>query len=446
MARILILLAALTVSACTLVPPLRTPEVPTAQGWKDAGGQGVVSATIPAAWWQGYGNADLNHLEEQAAAANTDIEAAQARVRQARAALTQAGAALLPKVDASLGTSKRFDDGATDTTFNTNAGATLSYEVDLFGGNRAARQAAVASLQGTQFAGQATRLAVQGDVASGWFAVIGARERMQLTSQSLAFAEDILRLTEVRRQAGVLSDVELSQQQNQVASLRAAKLAQGAQAQLAENALAVLLGQSASMFSAPSGTLVSLTVPEIPLNGPAEVVMRRPDIRAAEASLRAANANIGVARAALFPQLSLSLSGALAIDPTAPEASIGASLLAPIFHGGSLWAGVTLSQEREAELVATYRATVLNALREVEDALANVNSLRGQLEQQQVAAESARTTAKLAQLRFDNGVISMLELLDAQRTLLSSVSALAQTRQDYLTATVNLIRALGGEG
>lgn len=439
----LLLTLPILLAACTLTPPLKTPQVAATQTWK-YGTPSTTSSTLPQQWWKAYNSEALNQLQAQAAATNTDVEASIARIKQSRASLTQATASLLPGLDANATTSQRIDDNRTTDRFTTSAGATLSYELDLFGGNRSTRNAARANLQGTQFAAQATSLSVQGDVTTSYFALLGAEERLTLTSQSLAFAEDILRLTQLRRQAGVLSDVELSQQQNTVASLRASLQAQTASAQATENALAVLLGVNPTTFTAPSEALVSLTAPQIPLQTPASVILNRPDIQAAEANLRAANANIGAARAALFPQLNLSLSSALAIDPTTPQASIGASLLQPIFRGGSLMAGVTLSRARKEELVATYRGTVLTALREVEDALSNLQSLEEQLRQQTIAAQNARTTANLAKLRFDNGAISMLELLDAQRTLLSSVNSLSQARQDHLTATATLIRALGG--
>ena len=187
-------------------------------------------------------------------------------------------------------------------------------------------------------------------------------------------------------------------------------------------------------------------MPRIDTGQPAAILYRRPDIRRTEAQLIAANADIGVARAALFPSLSLDLSAAIARDPVTTTLSAGSSLLAPIFQGGRLRAGVALSEAEKAELVEVYRKAVLVALQEVEDALAAIRSAQQRVAELNIALNEARTAYRLSRERYEAGAIDFQTLLDAQRTLFNSEDSLVFARYDRLIATVELIRALGGGG
>jgi len=212
----------------------------------------------------------------------------------------------------------------------------------------------------------------------------------------------------------------------------------------AENALAVLLGDAAGTLKVNGTGLGALSIPKITPGQPAALLYRRPDIRRAEADLIAANADIGVARAALFPSLDLNLDAAIATDPLTKTISIGSSLLAPIFQGGRLKAGVKLSEARKAELVEIYRKTVLVALQEVEDALAAIRSARQRFSDLTTALQESRNAYNLSRTQYEAGSIDFQTLLDAQRTLFVDEERLALARFDRLFAAVQLIRALGG--
>jgi NodT family efflux transporter outer membrane factor (OMF) lipoprotein len=229
-----------------------------------------------------------------------------------------------------------------------------------------------------------------------------------------------------------------------LATVRAARALLEEDVQNAENAIAVLIGDPAGTLKLAGGGLSAMRAPTIRPGQPIALLARRPDIRRAEADLIAANADIGVARAALFPNLSLNVDAAISSDPLTKTISIGSTLLAPIFHGGRLRAGVKLSEARKAELVEAYRKTYLVALREVEDALAAVRSAQKRVAQLSTAIEEARNAYRLQRIQYEAGAIDFQTLLDAQRTLFDADENLAVARFDRLNAAVDLIRALGG--
>jgi outer membrane protein TolC len=213
---------------------------------------------------------------------------------------------------------------------------------------------------------------------------------------------------------------------------------------VAENALAVLVGDAAGTLKPAGAGLAVLHVPGVSPGAPAALIYRRPDVRRAEADLIAANADIGVARAALFPSLSLNLEAAIENNPVATSLSIGSALLAPIFHGGRLRAGVRLSEARKAELVENYKTTLLGALREVEDALAAVSSARRRYADLAVSVRESRDAYRQSRVRYEAGTDDFQSVLDAQRTLFEAEDSLAVAHAERVVAAVQLIRALGG--
>lgn len=432
----------LALGGCTLSPSYQTPQIETGNTWQTEVGATIAQPDVPANWWTLYQNPALTQLVETALANNTNVQAAAARVTQARAQLTIATAPLLPSANASLNASDNLSDGS--GAINSSARGSIGYELDLFGGNRAAREASRQSLRGTEYAEQATRLAVAGDTATGYFALLTLTERVRLAEESLAKISETFALTQQRFNAGVASGLDVAQQQTQLASTQASIANLRQQRQAAQNALAILTGSAPNLFNTPAGTLAETTLPVVAPQTPAAVILQRPDIQQAEASLRGANANIGVARANLFPQLNLSLDALLGIDPATTAITAGAGLAQTIFAGGSRWANVTVSQARREELIATYRGTVLAGFGEVENALSALNTATIRKTQLQTSQQAAQKAEELSRQRFNVGAIDMLTLLDSQRSLLSANDGLAQAENDYATATVQLIRALGG--
>lgn len=441
MQKFFILIMALALSSCGWVSFYDKPDLGLSDSWREAA---AVSSTAPRVeqWWTLYKNDELDGMMQQALAGNTDLAAAMQRVKQARSQVTVAGASLYPQVDAGASAGKSIKGGNGDVTASANG--TVSYGFDLWGGDLASRRAAKSSLEATTFAAQATRLTLTGDVAQTYFNQLALRERVAMQEESLAQSQEILKIVQARFDAGAISGLELAQQKTQVAQTQAnvASLKQSVETNL--SALAVLLGEAPVSMTMPEGTISGTVLPVALVEAPATVLMQRPDVQQAEANLRTAHANVDVARAAMFPQLSVSLRAVQGIDPGGLAADLGANLLAPIFEGGRLRAEVTISKAQQEEILQEYKGVVLNALKQVEDAVVGMNTAQARLAQLQEAAENARISADLARQQFDAGAVDMQALLDAQRTVLSANDSLAQAKVDALDASVVLILAVGG--
>lgn len=433
-----LMVVAVLLAGCSLVPRYTRPEVALPQAWQ---GAAVSGTEIPADWWTLFEDAQLNGLVARALADNTDIAAAGQRVRQARAALTAARSYFWPSVDASGSAGRGLGGGNNDTSLG--AGASVSYEADLFGANRANAAGARESYAASRYDKAATDLVVASDVANTYFGLLSLRERVASATRNLEFAQGILEATQARFDAGAISGLELAQQKTAVAGTTAS-LAQLRQQEAASgHALAVLLGMAGDV-NVSGTTVASVTVPRVAAGLPAELLTRRPDVQRTEAQLRAANADVGVARAALLPGATLGADLTASFDPTEVTARTVAGLVAPIFHGGRLMAGVEISQARKAELIASYKKTVLTAWQEAADALTAVESAAARLAQLQASADNAATAAEIARQRYAAGLTDFTTLLSAQQTLLQADDSLVQARLERLDATLQLIKALGG--
>lgn len=437
------------VSGCSLVPDDLRPAVETREAWSAEAAAN--EAAISREWWKNFGSEELNGLMTQALANNNDVLAGIQRVEQSRASLKIAGASLLPTVDATAGAGRTRTNPATgDTTTNTNvnAGLNVAYEVDLFGKNRANVDAAEAGLEATRATEDALKLVVMGDVAQQYFSLLNLRERLALTDQNLTNARDVLRIVEARVREGMESNIELAQQETAVAASEASRASLVEQIANAENALAVLLGKPPQSVAVASSNLTGLAIPAIAAAQPSALLERRPDIRASEQTLIAANANIGAARAAFFPSIALGAGGTVTLpgfgDPASTALSLASSIAAPIFQGGRLEGGVEQATARQKELVESYKKTVLTSFQEVEDALAAVRAAGEREQSLQKAAQNARLAYTLTQKRYDAGSIDFLTLINTQNTLLSADDTYAQARLARLTSAIALYKALGG--
>jgi NodT family efflux transporter outer membrane factor (OMF) lipoprotein len=446
---LLSLLLATALSACTLTPDYKTPAAQAPQVWKEGDAQG--DAAVARDWWKSFGSKTLDGLIDEALAHNNDILAGVQRVAQARAALKIAGASLLPAAQATAGAARDYSDpaggGNRSASTSLRAGAGVSYELDLFGASRAGVEAARQNLAASGFDQDALALVVMGDVAKAYFTLLDAQERLRISDANLENAREILKIVQARFDAGSESALELSQQKFTVASREAARAAINGQIAAAENALSILLGRPPQSFGADE-KMTDVAIPDVRATQPAALLSRRPDVAAAEAGLRAANADIGAARAALYPSLSIGLDGSIASagfgDPASTAASLASSLVAPIFEGGRLQGGVEQAEAREKELAENYRKTALTAFREVEDALAASKSAAGQEASLAQALQEAQKSYDLSKARFDAGAVDFQTLLDTQNALLSAEDSHAQSRFDRLSAAVDLFKALGG--
>lgn len=436
---------ALMMAACSMAPDYERPEAGTPATWSgpQTGGMSVAADTQ---WWTSFGDPELTLLMQVALASNLDIEQALARVEQARGAARAAGSSQLPQLSGSGSAASRSVNGASATR-SSDVGLSASYALDIWGRYRNQAQSADLALDATQYDKDAAALIVQSQVATTYFTILALKDRIRISEDSLAAARDTLDLVEARYKAGRISGLDLAQQRNTVATIEAGLPALRADLAANQNALAVLIVRTPGQFTVEGTTLDKVVLPDIAAGQPSALLERRPDIKSAEARLQAANADIGAARAAFFPSLDLSASatrsfatGGLADTAT----SLGASLLAPIFSGGSLEGNLQSAKGRQTELAANYRLAVLTSFSDVETALVNVDANAQREISLAVAAEEARKAYDLAEARYRAGASDLLSVLDAQRSWLSARDSAATARLNRYGSAVDLFVALGG--
>ena len=447
------LLAALVLTGCATAPaplPHALREPPAA--FRDPGVAGTPApANTEGRWWQAFGDPALDALVERAQAQNTSLQVAAARVQQARALLRAADAARTPQVGASAGASRGTTAGQGPAVSNLfSVGVDLSYEVDLFGRLSGASQAAAQDLAAREALERSTRLLVQAQVAQAYFALRALDDEHRIVQETVAAYHDTLRLSERRLAAGDIAELDVERLKSEVAATESEALALERQRAQAEHALAVLTGEAAPEFALAAADWSS-ALPVVPAGVPSSVLARRPDVAAAQATLRAAQLRVGVAQAAWFPTLALTATGGSA----SPELSdlfrgparawgLGALLSLPLFDGGRREAGVGHARGELEAAFAGYREQVLVAFKDVEDELSALRLLAAQQQAQAAAVQAAARATTLSATRWRNGLVSQLELLDAQRSELRNRRQALQVRAAQYQSTVALIRALGG--
>ncbi|WP_257543700.1 efflux transporter outer membrane subunit [Sphingopyxis sp. DBS4] len=443
------LLLPLLLGACVpaLTPRPEGSTVAPPADWRTAL---PADGAIDAAWWARFGDPELTALVEQARANNSDLAIAAGRVAEARAQERVARSLLLPTLSASLpGSEARTVNAFGQPSESVSAQPTFqaAYEIDLFGGNAARRDAARANAAAVAAAREAATLSVSAAAASGYITLLALDARRALLKQTLVSRGEALRIARDRAEAGYTSQLELRQSEaeyraaeQQIPAIEAAIARQ-------ENGLSLLVGDTPHAI-ARGANFDALATPAVPAVLPSELVRRRPDIAQAEYALAATDANLRAARAQFLPQIRLSASaGAVASnllgDPISIW-SIGGSILAPIFQGGRLQGQYDVATAQRDQAAFAYRKSVLTAFREVEDQLALIDRLGAQ-EQALLAQHTAvAEVLRHATNRYRAGYSPYLEQIDAQRALLAVDQALIQLRADRLTAYVALYQALGG--
>lgn len=434
----------LLLTACDLAPKAEIPTERVPQTWRNAPMETGQTSSIH---WENLGSKELDSLITAALAHNTDIAVALANVAQARAATDIAGGPLTPQLDAN-GSASRSRTEAGDFTTNahsSSAGLSVAYELDLWRKNLGALNSAQLQLTASEYDKDATALLVTSEVARLYTLVLGNDARIAVAAQNLENAQKVLSITDARHTAGATSGLELAQQKTAVANQRAAlaQLKNGRES--AFNQLAFLTGNPPAGLVLDSGNrLESLTVPEIPVSNPWELLARRPDIASAEATLRAANIDIGTARANALPSLQLGLEGILTGSPSGSVLSAAASFFAPIFHGGALQGEIERSKAVKDARMAAYDGVLLTAFKEVENALSTLESTSAREAALAESQEQAERAYTIARTQFDSGSIDFTTLLTTQDALLQSEDAHVQATQDRLAAAIDLMRALGG--
>jgi NodT family efflux transporter outer membrane factor (OMF) lipoprotein len=393
---------------------------------------------------------ELAALVARAHAANPDLGVAAARIEQARAQLREARAEALPVASASLGIGGSASGRGGTDAFDLRAGAVgldISWEADLFGRLKAGRRAAAARIGAAALDRDALALALEGEVARAYVQHATLSHRLALLDRSLGSARELARIIDARVRHGATTRVESGIQALEVRQLEVERSRLEEAASRTRNALAVLVGEEAPRFGAPSVTLAALAIPAVAVVQPAELLTRRPDVRAAEARIAAAEGDVGQARAAFLPQLRLSAGGlaeAALGGPIGATLSIGADLLAPIFNRGRLRGQLDFASATQRESVERYRGVLLQALREAEDGLAGTEQSRRRADLLEDVIAQARDTARLARLQYVEGVADLQTVIEAEERLIAFEDALAVATQERLEAAIDLYRAMGG--
>jgi multidrug efflux system outer membrane protein len=444
-------------SACSVGTPYRRPDIPLSQTWQAQGsGDGAEGPAIwPAAdWWHGFGSGRLDELISQAQSSNDDLAAAMARIQEADAQLRIAGAPLLPSLDlGATATRERASvPGQGIPTYNIfNPVLTAGYELDFWGKNRAARDAARALAVASRYDRETVALTVISSVATTYLQALELRERIEVAEQNLANGDKILKGLSFQQQVGTATGLDVAQQETAVALLRAAIPPLREQFRQTVYALAVLIGKTPETVDVTAGTLNDLNAPQVVSGLPSQLLTRRPDVAEAEQQLISANADITVARAELFPSIELTASGgyesgALSslVNPANRVWAVSAGLTQPIFHGGALRGQLAFSKARYQELLSDYHKTVLTAFSNVESALVAARQTADQQERQRDAVAKARRAYEFAQAQMSAGTINVLTVLNTENALFSAKDTLVQVEYSHLQALVDLYTALGG--
>jgi outer membrane protein, multidrug efflux system len=446
----------LTQLLATCAPPYDRPSAAVPPGYRDGQSDPSVPSLGDLGWWQLYSDPVLLQLLQTAIAQNTDVNIAYQRVQQAQAQYTIAAANLYPSVNAALSaaynkTNGQIPPGSVAQTFAPNGLLTLSYEVDLFGRVSSATQAARAQALASEFAREAVMTALVSSVATMYFQILELDTELHIAQSNLANRKKSLALVEARNDGGVgtLQDVRQAQQLVDEAAGAIPLIERGITQ--TENALSVLIGNYPAAIPRGLDLRQQIAMPEVPATGlPVQLLERRPDIRAAEEELIAANAQIGVARALLFPQISIGASaGAGSAQANGlwfgqGYVSIIPSLVQQIFNAGAARANVASAQAAKQAAVLSYIQSIHQGYSDVSDSLVAYNKNRAFTKEQTALTFAAVDSTRLAQMRYEGGVTSYLEVLDAETRSFAGEINLAQAELSERLALVQLYAALGG--
>lgn len=450
--RLSVCVMTLLLAGCAVGPDYRQPDLDVgvqyraAQGWTQAGD---ATAVLPQDWWRRYGDPLLDDMMQRLQRDNLTIQQAEARYRQAVAGLNVTQAGMLPGLSVN-GAGTRSGSGATAAGTQYSLSGTVSWEADVWGRIRRSVEAGDAGVQASAADVAASRLSMQSTLAQTYFRLRALDVERSLYARTLAAYERSLQMTENRFQAGVAAPSDVATSRAQLENARVQDMALARQRAVYEHALAVLLGQAPSAFGlAQNDGLVQ--VPVVPVGLPSELLLRRPDVVAAERRVAQANAGIGVAQAAWFPSLTLSAQGGYRSGQwsqwlTAPAQfwSLGPALALALFDGGARQGRIDEARAAHDLQTATYRQTALTALREVEDYLVQLRGLADEQQVQARALDAARESLRLTDNQYQAGLIDYLSVVQVEASALSAERAAINLQKDRLLASVQLAAALGG--
>lgn len=442
MKQALLVTAALALNACASISP-PVSELTNLPSAYDYAGDLADAGKLNAEWRRAFGDSELEALTEEALAANQDIAAGLAAVRSSRASVQASNASLFPQLNAGASASSNTDIGLDDVSASARGSA--SFQLDLFGQNRAGLAASRANYDAQVFDQRSLELTVESDVAFNYFSILALRQRLEVARSNLEISERIFDIVKVRYGAGAVSSFDLYSQEATLANARARIPQLEQQLVSFETALAILLSRPPQGFAAPEGEIFLLTPPTINPGLPSELLLRRPDLLSAEAQLRAADADVAAARAALFPSIDLGAGLNAGLTGGANVlGSLAASLSAPIFSGGRLEGALKGAKARVEQQIARYRQATLNALRDVDVSLKSLSTAEEREQQLQTAFKASQNSLSRAEIRYRTGADDLTSLLSAQSTFFNASDSLAQARLDRLSAAIDLYVAMGG--
>jgi len=459
----LALLAALVLGGCSLAPPLKVPDVPVAQSYKEEAPwtKAAPADNLPRdGWWSLYGDSDLDGLEKKLVANSPDLAAALARYREAQAVSDQLRSGLFPSLFGAANAQRdrqsemkplRVLGPTSPNEYGSyTVGAELDYEIDLWGRIRNEVASGNATAQAVEADLESARLSLAAQLADTYIVLRGLDREVQLLKDTVTAYERALDLTKARRTGGIASGLDVARAQTQLDSARSQVEQTLAERALSEHAIAALVGESASSF-AIAPRIADIALVQVPPGVPSTLLQRRPDVAAAERRVEAANSQIGVARAAFFPAITLDAQAGFQSSDAgnwikAPNTywSIGPSLLLTLFDAGKRKAEVAQAQAALDEAGAKYRSVALQAFQQVEDNLALLNHYRSAAEADKSAVAAAQQTLDFSLTRYREGAVSYLDVVTSQTTMLDIQREALDLDTRQLRASVQLIRALGG--
>jgi outer membrane protein, multidrug efflux system len=451
-------------AGCTVGPNYHRPDVAVAPTWKEQPPWRTADPkdSIPKGqWWSIFSDPELDQYEAQALKANQTIEAARYQLQQARASARISQAGLFPQLSAGVVAQRSRTSAGRPTTTGIPlvAPATtsdflipfnLTWEADLFGGVRRSVESANAAYQASAAGLENTRLVITSELAVDYFTLRELDAEIAVVDASVEYQAKSLQLVQNRHAGGIASGLDVAQQETQLNSTKTqATLLRRQRAQF-EHAIAALTGVPASSFSIPAKSLTT-SLPVVPTGMPSDVLERRPDIAQAERIMASENAQIGVAKSAFYPAISLSATGGFEssevgkiINASTGFWALGANVTEAIFSGGRRKAQLDFAQSGYGASVADYRQTVLTAFQEVEDSLSGLSVLAEAAQTQQLSVEAAQRALKIANDRYTGGLVTYLDVINAQETLLESQRLATQILGQRLVTSVTLVKALGG--
>jgi multidrug efflux system outer membrane protein len=443
---------ALVLAGCTVGPDYVKPKEPVPAHWQGAAPPGARDAAVLEEWWKQFNDQVLDGLIRDALAANTDLATARAQLREARARRDRARAELGPSVNVS-GSASRSDSGILPPSESYEAGFDASWEPDIFGGVRRGLEAAQADLQASGETLRDVRITLVAEVARNYVELRTGERRLAIADDNLAAVQDLYDLTRWRRQAGLVSELDEAQALSLLEQARAALPNLRTAVVEARYRLAILLGLPPGDLDARLKETghIPLADDKVATGIPADTLRQRPDVRAAERRLAAQTARVGEAEAARYPSFRLSGSlglQALAVSDlftgNAVNNSLLAGITAPIFDSGRIRSNIKVQDARLEQARVAYKAAVLTALGDVENALVELDNTRQRREQLSRAAAAARQTLDIARQRYTAGLADFQAVLDSQRTVLNLEDQLVSSTGEFSTALIRLYKALGG--